>query len=181
MRLHLTRLPMVFEIETDPHEDQRGSFRRVWCADSFAHARIDFVPCQASVSRNLAAHTLRGLHWQAAPHTEQKLVRCIAGEIWDVALDLRPDSPAYLTWHAARLSAENARALFLPRGVAHGFLTLTPDAEVEYLIDRPHCPEAARGARWNDPRFDIRWPHDPAVMSERDRDWPDFAADDSHG
>jgi dTDP-4-dehydrorhamnose 3,5-epimerase len=177
MRLHLTRLPMVFEVESHAHEDARGSFRRTWCADSFARARIDFVPRQASLSTNLAAHTLRGLHWQDAPHAEQKLVRCVVGSIWDVALDLRPESPSYLKWHAVELSAEVGNALFLPRGVAHGFLTLSAGAVVEYLIDMAHAPEAARGARWNDPAFAIDWPHSPTMFSDRDRDWPDF----SHG
>lgn len=175
MRLNLTRLPMVFEVDSFAHEDARGSFRRSWCADSFARARIDFVPRQASLSTNIAAHTLRGMHWQEGPHAEQKLVRCIAGAVWDVALDLRPDSPAYLRWHAEELSAEKGNALFLPRGVAHGFLSLTPGAVMEYLIDTPHAPEAARGARWNDPAFAITWPHPPAVISDRDRDWPDYA------
>lgn len=175
MRLKLTRLPMVFEVESFAHEDARGSFRRSWCAESFARARIDFAPQQASLSTNTAVHTLRGMHWQADPHGEQKLVRCVAGRVWDVALDLRPDSTGYLRWHAAELSSEEGNALFLPRGVAHGFLTLTPDAVVEYLIDAPHAPEAARGARWSDAAFAIDWPHPPAVISERDRGWPDFA------
>jgi dTDP-4-dehydrorhamnose 3,5-epimerase len=174
MRLHLTHLPLVFEVESHAHEDARGSFRRTWCADSFARARINFAPRQASLSTNHSVHTLRGLHWQEAPHAEQKLVRCVAGRIWDVALDLRPDSPAYLTWHAVELSAEAGNALFLPQGVAHGFLTLSAGAVMEYLIDTPHAPKAARGARWNDPAFAIGWPHPPAVISDRDRDWPDF-------
>jgi dTDP-4-dehydrorhamnose 3,5-epimerase len=174
MRLHLTRLPLVFEVESHAHEDNRGSFQRTWCADAFARARIDFTPCQSSLSTNHATHTLRGMHWQAAPHGEQKLVRCVAGRIWDVALDLRPDSPSYLKWHAEELSAERGNALFLPRGVAHGFLTLSPDAVVEYLIDMPHAADAACGARWNDPAFGIDWPAMPAVISDRDRDLPDF-------
>jgi dTDP-4-dehydrorhamnose 3,5-epimerase len=114
------------------------------------------------------------MHWQAAPHAEQKLVRCVVGRIWDVALDLRPDSPSFMQWHAEELSAERGNALFLPRGVAHGFLTLTPGAVVEYLIDAHHIADAACGARWNDPAFGIDWPAVPAVMSDRDRDWPDF-------
>ena len=175
MRLNPTRLPMVFGVESVAHQDARGSFRRSWCADSFARARIDFVPRQASISTNSAACTLRGMHWQAGAHAEQKLVRCIAGAVWDVALDLRPDSPTYLRWHAEELSADKGNALFLPRGVAHGFLSLTAGAVVEYLIDTPHVPEAARGARWNDPAFAIEWPHAPAVISDRDRDWPDYA------
>ncbi len=175
MRLHLTRLPMVFEVESHAAEDIRGSFRRLWCAETFAKARIDFAPSQSSLSTNTALHTLRGLHWQAGALAEQKLVRCVAGRIWDVAVDLRPDSPSYLGWLGRELSPERDNALFVPRGVAHGFLTLTPDAAVEYLIDTPHSPAAARGARWNDPAFGIHWPALPAVISDRDRDWPDFA------
>jgi dTDP-4-dehydrorhamnose 3,5-epimerase len=174
MRLRFTRLPKVFEVESFAQEDNRGSFQRTWCADAFARARIDFAPRQSSLSTNQVAHTLRGMHWQAAPHGEQKLVRCVVGRIWDVALDLRPDGPSYLKWHAEELSAERGNALFLPRGVAHGFLTLTPGAVVEYLIDVPHIADAACGARWNDAAFGIDWPALPAVMSDRDRDWPDF-------
>jgi dTDP-4-dehydrorhamnose 3,5-epimerase len=174
MRFNLTRLPMVFEVESPAHADDRGSFRRTWCADMFAAARIDFAPRQASLSTNIAAHTLRGMHWQADPHGEQKLVRCVAGRVWDVALDLRPGSPGFLRWHGQELSADEGNALFLPCGVAHGFLTLTPGAVVEYLIDTPHAPDAARGARWNDPAFAIAWPAPPAVISDRDRNWPDF-------
>lgn len=174
MQLHPTPLPQVVRVESPAHTDIRGSFRRSWCADSFAAAGLDFVPRQASLSTNPHRHTLRGMHWQAAPAAEQKLVRCVAGAVWDVALDLRPDSPTFRRWHAEDLSAENGRALFLPRGVAHGFLSLTADAVVEYLIDAPFTPEAARGARWNDPAFGIDWPAQPALISDRDRDWPDF-------
>jgi len=175
MRIDPTHLPMVFRVESPAHEDVRGSFRRTWCAAAFARAGVSFAPTQSSISTNFAAHTLRGMHWQAAPHVEQKLVRCVAGRIWDVALDLRPQSPSYLRWHGEELSAQRGNALFLPDGVAHGFLTLTPEAAVEYLIDTPHVPDAARGARWNDPVFGIDWPHAPAVISDRDRTWPEHA------
>lgn len=174
MQLHDTDLPGVHRITAPAHEDARGSFRRSWCRETFASAGIDFAPCQASLSTNIRTHTLRGLHWQAAPHGEQKLVRCVAGTIWDVALDLRPDSPGFRRWYAAELSATNGEALFLPQGVAHGFITLTAETVVEYLIDAPHHPEAARGLRWDDPAFDIRWPVAPQVISERDRTWPGF-------
>jgi len=174
MRLDPTPLPGAFEVTSPAHEDARGGFRRTWCAESFARAGVDFAPTQASLSTNTHAHTLRGMHWQAEPHGEQKLVRCVAGAIWDVALDLRPASPGYRRWHALRLSAEAGNALFLPRGVAHGFLTLTPGAAVEYLIDTPHTPQAARGLRWDDPAFAIDWPARPEVISERDGSWPDY-------
>lgn len=175
MDLVKTPLPDVFTVDSRAAKDARGSFQRTWCAASFAQAGLVFRPDQSSLSTNIAAHTLRGMHWQAAPHAEQKLVRCVAGAVWDVALDLRADSPTYLRWHGENLSAARGNALFLPRGVAHGFLTLTPGAVVEYLIDTAHCPEAARGARWNDPAFGIAWPRMPVVLSDRDRDWPDFA------
>jgi len=174
MRLDPTPLPGVFEVSSPAHEDARGHFRRTWCAESFARAGVDFVPVQASLSANTQAHTLRGLHWQEEPHGEQKLVRCVAGAVWDVALDLRPGSPAFRRWHGVRLSAEAGNALFLPHGVAHGFLTFEAGAAVEYLIDTPFAPEAARGLRWNDPAFAIAWPAPPEVISERDQSWPDF-------
>lgn len=176
MRFHTTPLAGVLRVESPMHHDNRGSFQRLWCADSFARAGLDFVPHQASLSTNTTRHTLRGLHWQAEPHPEQKLVRCVAGAVWDVAVDLRPDSATYLCWHGQELSATNGLALFLPRGVAHGFLTLTDLALVDYLIDQPHTPEAARGARWNDPAFAISWPHAPALMSDRDQSWRDYHA-----
>ncbi|MBC2835811.1 dTDP-4-dehydrorhamnose 3,5-epimerase [Paragemmobacter straminiformis] len=173
MRFHATPLPDLIRVESDAPADARGSFRRIWCAESFAAAGVGFVPVQASLSSNLARHTLRGLHWQDAPYGEQKLVRCVAGAVWDVAVDMRRHSATYLQWHAAELSAENGVALFLPQGFAHGFLTLTDGAVVDYMIDAPYEPHAARGARWNDPAFGIDWPAAPAVLSQRDRDWPD--------
>ncbi len=177
MRFNISPLPMVFEVQSDAQEDNRGRFQRLWCAEAFARARIAFTPTQSSLSTNHAVHTLRGMHWQAGENAEQKLVRCVVGAVWDVALDLRKDSPTYLRWFAKILSSEDGNALFLPRGVAHGYLTLTQGAVVEYLMDTPHRPMAARGARWNDPNFGINWPHPPAVMSERDREWPDYADD----
>jgi len=168
---------MVFEVETFAHKDSRSSFQRTWCAESFARATINFSPVQSSLSTNIAVLTLRGMHWQNAPHAEQKVVRCVVGVVWDVALDLRSDSPTFGLWHAVELSAKAGNALFVPRGVAHGFLTLTPGAVVEYLIDTPYAPEFAQGLRWNDRAFAIDWPAQPAVISDRDRDWPDFSND----
>lgn len=174
MQFTPTALHGVWQIDSPAHIDARGSFTRSWCAASFAGAGIDFAPIQASLSVNTAAHTLRGMHWQQGPFAEQKLVRCVAGQIWDVALDLRADSPSYLRWYGAVLSAQNAQALFLPRGVAHGFISLSAGAVVEYLIDTPHSSAAACGARWDDPAFGIKWPALPAVISARDRTWPDY-------
>jgi dTDP-4-dehydrorhamnose 3,5-epimerase len=174
MRLTPTPIPGVFEVDSPDHTDARGGFRRTWCAESFAAAGVAFAPVQASLSTNLRAHTLRGLHWQADPHGEAKLVRCVAGAIWDVAVDMRPSSPTFRRWHAVRLDAEGARALLLPPDVAHGFLTLDAGAAVSYLIEGAYDPTSARGARWDDPALAIDWPARPAVLSERDATWPDL-------
>jgi dTDP-4-dehydrorhamnose 3,5-epimerase len=175
MRIDGTSLVGVMQVVGEPAVDARGSFARTWCRDSFAAAGIAFQPIQASLSDNRRRHTLRGMHWQAAPAAEQKLVRCLRGAILDVAVDLRPDSPSHLRWTALRLAPEAHNALFIPAGCAHGFLTLTEDALVEYLIDAAYEPAAARGARWDDPAFGIDWPAPPAVISDRDRAWPDHA------
>lgn len=174
MRFAETPLAGVCDMTSEAHADARGHFRRTWCVDEFAQGGIAFAPVQSSLSANTHRHTLRGMHWQTAPATEQKLVRCLTGAVWDVALDLRPHSATDLRWHAATLSAEAGNALFLPQGVAHGFISLTEGAVVEYLIDAPFSAPHAKGARWNDPAFAITWPADPKVIADRDRDWPDF-------
>ncbi len=170
MRFRSTAIPGVVEVLADRARDARGAFLRGWCATRFAEAGLDFTPTQASLSENTHRHTLRGLHWQAAPAAEQKLVRCVRGAVFDVALDLRLGGG--LRHEAVVLSAEQGNAFFIPRGCAHGFITLTDDAVVEYLIDAPYAPGLARGARWDDPAFAIPWPAAPAVISDRDRDWP---------
>lgn len=175
MHFAQTPVPGVLEVTRPAHVDARGSFRRTWSTESFAGAGIIFTPTESSLSTNPHRLTLRGMHWQDAPHAEQKLVRCVAGAVWDVALDLRPGSATYRKWHAVILSAETGNAYFLPRGIAHGFLSLTANAVVEYLIDVPYAPDHARGARWNDPAFAIDWPEAPAMIGDRDRIWPDFA------
>lgn len=170
-----TALPGVLAGEPVRHEDARGYFARVYCRDAFAALGIDFVPAQASVSYNRRRGTLRGMHFQAAPGEERKLIRCTAGAVFDVVVDLRPDSPTHRRWLSATLCAEDGNALFVPTGLAHGFLTLTDGARLEYLIDVPFAPELARGVRWDDPAFAIDWPFTPEVMNERDRSWPDYA------
>ena len=168
-----TSLAGVVEVLAEPAADPRGQFLRTWCAEEFAAAGLYFRPHQVSISENAARHTLRGLHWQAAPAAERKLVRCLRGAVFDVAVDLRPDSPAYCRWVAVELRAAAHNALLIPAGFAHGFLTLTADAWLEYMIDAPYQPGAGRGARWNDPAFGIDWPAAPAVISDRDAQWPD--------
>lgn len=175
MRITPLALPGCHLIEPEPLADARGFFARLWCAETLAAHGMETGRLQDSVSWNAAAFTLRGMHWQAAPHGETKYVRCTAGALHDVVIDLRPASPAYLRWEAVTLTAENRRSLHIPPGVAHGFLTLVDGTEVHYTMTAPHVPEAARGARWDDPAFGIRWPRRPAVISERDAGWPDFA------
>ena len=175
MRFHETKVPGLIEVLTEPAGDPRGRFLRTWCADEFAAAGIDFRPRQTSISENRARHTLRGMHWQAAPAEERKLVRCLRGAAFDVVVDLRPDSAGYLHWVGVELRPEVHNALLVPAGCAHGFLTLTDDAWLEYMIDAPYVPDAARGARWDDPAFAIAWPAAPAVISDRDAHWPDYA------
>jgi dTDP-4-dehydrorhamnose 3,5-epimerase len=169
---HETIIPGLFRIEASPARDDRGAFMRSWCRESFAAAGIDFTPIQASLSENTLKHTLRGMHFQAAPAEEQKLIRCVRGAVHDVLLDLRADQPSYLKHVAVTLDSKAANAVFVPRGIAHGFLSLTDDAVVEYMIDTPYAPELARGVRWNDPAFGIAWPAEPKVISGRDNAWP---------
>jgi dTDP-4-dehydrorhamnose 3,5-epimerase len=164
-------------VEPQPIEDERGFFARTFSAEEFAERGLDVRVDQCSVSFNARAGTLRGMHYQAAPHGETKLVRCTRGAIFDVAVDLRPDSPTYLRWAGLELTAENGRALYVPEGCAHGFQTLTDGAEVLYQISTPYVPDAARGVRWDDPAFGIEWPEAPPggrTMSARDAEYPDF-------
>ena len=176
MRVLATEIPGVMVVEAEPRSDDRGSFARYHCPDAFAAAGIPFAPVQTSLSRNPKLGTLRGLHHQPAPHAETKLVRVTRGRVFDVALDLRPDSPTRLRWTATELSAENLRGLFIPEGVAHGFLTLEPDTDVLYQIAPAFQPGHETGLRWNDPAFAIDWPHEAAVISDRDAAYPDYRA-----
>lgn len=169
-----TPLPGAFVVELEPHRDERGAFARSFCEREFAAHGIATHYPQANLSWNPTPHTLRGLHWQATPHGEDKLVRCTAGAIHDVIVDLRRDSPARLAWFAVELSAANRKALYVPRGCAHGFLTLHPDSEVSYWMSASHAPEAARGLRFDDPKLGIRWPAPPALVSERDLALPAY-------
>jgi dTDP-4-dehydrorhamnose 3,5-epimerase len=176
MRFVETRIAGAWQIELDLRGDERGWFARTFDAQEFVAHGMDPTVVQCNASYNPRRDTIRGLHYQADPHGEPKLVRCVRGEIFDVGVDLRADSPTYCRWHGVALSADNRRALYLPRGVAHGFQTLTDDVEVFYQMGHEFVPQAARGVRWNDRAFGIDWP-DPAgerVISEQDRDFPDF-------
>jgi dTDP-4-dehydrorhamnose 3,5-epimerase len=172
MKWEQTAVAGLWRLELESRGDDRGFFARGWCAREAAAHGLNpaWVQMNASLSRH--AGTLRGLHWQAAPWEEVKLVRCVRGAIWDVGVDLRPGSPTYLRWHGEELSAENRRALYVPEGCAHGFLSLTPDAEVHYLVSQFYAPEAERGARWDDPALAIAWPRAVEVISDKDSRWP---------
>jgi dTDP-4-dehydrorhamnose 3,5-epimerase len=160
-----TALRGAFEIDLEPHADERGFFARTWCQDEFEAHGLNSRIVQCSVSFNNRAGTLRGLHYQASPHEETKVVRCTAGAVFDVIVDLRPGSPTLGRYHAVILSSTNRRVLYIPGGIAHGFQTLENDTEVAY----------ARGVRWNDPAFGITWPDaTERTMNDRDRTYPDF-------
>jgi dTDP-4-dehydrorhamnose 3,5-epimerase len=161
-------------VDVEPRSDARGSFARLHCPDEFAAAGHPFTPTQTSLSRNPQAGTLRGMHHQPAPQAEAKLVRAVRGRIFDVAVDLRSASPTHRRWTATELSAENARALLIPEGVAHGFLTLEADTDVLYQISPAFQPGHEAGVRWNDPAFGIAWPAAPTLISERDAGYPDY-------
>lgn len=176
MRITEAPLPGAFVLDIDRHEDERGFFARVACVDEFHVAGMDFHPLQQSLSWNRLKGTLRGLHFQATPHSERKLIRCIAGSIFDVIVDIRPASPTFTRWFSCELTATNRRSLFVPEGFAHGFQTLEDGSEVLYQMSTRYRPEAARGIRWNDPDLAIPWPlpKDP-IVSQSDRNWPTLA------
>jgi dTDP-4-dehydrorhamnose 3,5-epimerase len=170
-----TKLGGAFLVDLERREDERGFFARTWCADEFAdHGLVNEV-VQANVSWNAQQGTLRGMHFQQPPHAETKLVRCTRGAIYDVIVDLRPDSETYKRWLGVELTHENRRALFVPEGFAHGYQTLVPDTEVVYQVSAAYAPDAEGGVRWDDPAFGIEWP-DPGnvLLSDKDRSWPDF-------
>lgn len=154
--------------------DERGFFARAWSAGEWRSRGLNPDLAQSSLSFNRHARTLRGMHYQAPPAEEAKAVRCIRGAIYDVALDLRRGSPTFGRWQARELTADNRLSLYIPEGMAHGFMTLTDAAEVLYLISAPYDAALGRGVRWDDPAFGIEWPHAPAVIADRDRTYPDF-------
>jgi len=176
MRFIQTPLPGAWVIEPEHLSDERGWFARSFDTEEFQSHGLDPTIAQCNVSFNARCGTLRGMHYQAQPHGESKLVRCVRGSIFDVALDLREDSPTRLRWHGVELSAENGLAYYIPAGLAHGFQTLSDDCEVLYQMGHRYVPEAARGVRFDDPAFAIAWPPPPGarIVSDRDRSYPDF-------
>lgn len=171
-----TKVAGVVEIELELKSDDRGAFARCWCEREFGEHGLNAKLVQCSFSINPRRGTLRGMHYQTSPYQEAKLVRCTRGSLYDVAIDLRPLSATFMQWVGCKLTSENRRALYIPEGCAHGFLTLEDNTEVLYLISDFYSEAAARGVRWNDPAFNIAWPEDVSVISNRDREYPDYAA-----
>jgi len=169
-----TKLQDAYLIAIEPVEDERGFFARTWCRQEFTAHGLETRLVQCNLSFNKVRGTLRGMHYQLPPAAETKLVRCLRGAIYDVAIDLRPESPTYRQWTAVTLSAENRLAFYIPQGFAHGFQSLTDEAEIFYQMSAVYAPEYARGIRWNDPAFQIDWPLAVTVMSAKDQGYPDF-------
>jgi dTDP-4-dehydrorhamnose 3,5-epimerase len=174
MLFHETNLPGAYLIEIERREDERGFFARSWCQREFTEHGLNAQLVQCNVSFNHRKGTLRGMHFQAAPYAEVKIVRCTAGAIYDVMIDLRPDSPTFKQHFGAELTPENHRMLYIPEGFAHGYITLSDNTEIVYQVSQFYAPEAARGVRWNDPAFGLQWPLTVEVISERDATYDDF-------
>ena len=172
VRFEPTTVAGVYTIELDLIEDERGFFARAWCAREFDEHGLETRFVQANLGFNRRRGTLRGLHFQLPPHDEVKLVRCSRGAVWDVAVDLRESSTTYLRWFGAQLDEQNRRALYVPRGCAHGYLTLVEDSELLYQTSAFYMPAAAAGVPYDDPSLAIEWPDEPVVVSEQDRSWP---------
>ena len=174
MRLTPTSIPGAWIVDIEPHWDERGLFARTFGVEEFTAFGLSAVVAQCSTSFNPTPGTLRGLHFQAAPYAEARLVRCTRGAVYDVAVDLRVESATFLKWVSLELTADNRRMLYIPEGCAHGFMTLCADTEVYYQISAPYRADATSGVRWDDPAFGVEWPLRPSVLSDRDAQYPDF-------
>jgi dTDP-4-dehydrorhamnose 3,5-epimerase len=174
MTFHETRLQGVWEIHLEPKPDERGFFARCWCQKEFERHGLNSKLVQCSVSYNARKGTLRGLHYQAEPYPESKLVRCTRGAIYDVVVDLRPHSPTFKHWVAVVLTASNQHMVYVPEGCGHGFLTLEDESEALYQMSEFYHGELSCGVRWDDPAFQVVWPGTVEVISERDRTYPNF-------
>ena len=174
MKFHETELQGAYLIDIEKREDERGFFARTWCEKEFKDHGLVARAVQANTSFNAKAGTLRGMHYQLAPYQESKLVRCTRGALYDVIVDLRPDSPTSKRWIGVELTASNNRMLYVPADFAHGFITLVDNTEVAYLISESYRPGAGGGLRWDDPQFNIEWPRRVEVISDQDAGWPDF-------
>jgi dTDP-4-dehydrorhamnose 3,5-epimerase len=177
MRFIQTDVDGCFVIEPDRFDDDRGFFSRIWDAKEFTAHGLSTEFAQFNLAYNHKAATLRGMHFQSAPHEEVKLVRCTRGGVYDAIVDLRPGSPTFLKWAGVELTADNYLTFYVPKGCAHGYITLVDKSEVAYQVSAAYAPTSARGVRWNDPAFGIRWPIAPKVIHERDANYPDFKPD----
>ncbi len=176
MRRLDTLIPGAYVLDLERRDDERGFFATMWTPQLFASLGLTTDVMQCSVAFNHRAGTLRGMHYQAAPHEEVKIVRCSRGALYDVLVDLRPDSPTYKRWIGVELTPLNDRVLYVPKGIAHGYQTLVDDTEITYLISETYTPSHGRGVRWNDPAFSIDWPAAGArIINARDAGYPDFA------
>ncbi|MDJ0792500.1 MAG: dTDP-4-dehydrorhamnose 3,5-epimerase [Acidimicrobiia bacterium] len=177
MEFRATEVEGCFIVELEPFTDERGYFARAWCADELADAGVEDHIAQVNMSLSRQAGMIRGLHWRPDPHPEAKFVRCIAGRIFDVCVDVRPGSPTYLRWVGVELTPQNRWALAVPAGCAHAYQALEDDSEIIYTASAPFEPGVEIGARWNDPAFGITWPiSEGVIVSEKDESWPDYAS-----
>lgn len=174
MIIQPTSLDGAFTIDVYKHEDNRGFFARTFCVETFKNHHLETVFMQQNMSVSNKKHTLRGMHYQHQPHREVKLIRCLRGAILDVIIDLNPNSCSFLNHYSVELSESNNRQLYVPTGFAHGFISLTDNVEVSYLVSANYTPASEGGIRWNDPKFKIDWPTEAPIISEKDRNWPDF-------
>ena len=172
MRFMETGIVDASVIDASPHQDERGRFLRAWCAREFAEHGLEFLPVQANMGFSKTSGTVRGMHFQVAPAIETKLIRCTRGTIFDVVLDLRPQSPSYRKWYGVELSAENGRMLYVPGNCAHGYQTLEDCTDIYYMTSAFYTPSAVRGVRFDDPAYGIQWPLVATMVSDQDRDWP---------
>jgi dTDP-4-dehydrorhamnose 3,5-epimerase len=174
MKFTETKLKGAFVVEIQKLTDERGFFARSWCQKEFEDQGLNPSFVQANVSCNFKKGTIRGMHYQIAPYQECKLIRCTRGAIYDVIIDLRPDSPTYKQWTGVELTADNFTMFFVPQDFAHGFQTLTDEAEITYQVSQFYTPGSEKGIRFDDPNFNIQWPLEATIISDKDRTWPDF-------
>jgi dTDP-4-dehydrorhamnose 3,5-epimerase len=175
MKFEKLKVKGAYCISLEKHEDHRGFFSRLWCKDEFKNQGIAFEPVQVNFSRSLKRGTIRGMHYQVDPFAEAKLVCCVKGSVYDAMIDLRPNSQTYLQWDAAELKKENFQLLFIPAGCAHGYQVMSDNSELIYFVSQYYQPQAERGIRWDDRRFNINWPiPEGTVLSEKDNSWPEY-------
>ena len=177
MKFHEQKLPGVYLIEPTPFADERGVFRRHFCDKEFAKHNIAIKVHQSNVSENKYAHTLRGFHYQVSPYGEGKTLSCLKGRIYDIIVDLRPESPAYMEWISFELNEENRHSIHIAPGCANAFLTLEKSCLIHYYCSQPYTPSAERGIRYDDPAFGFEWPVKPAVISDKDKSHPNYQQD----